>query len=425
MTGVVVDLRSRRHGAAEPAALVRAARGTMSREAFAAALSALLPYRVGRGMVRAWEEGISVPPEVLEACRGAFQTGASLPGAAAPADIGTAAMTVLPWREAAAGDVGEITAWITATNTSNEAIEHIERAAAVLAELHTQVSDRRVLADVMQLHRTAQMLLRGGRQRLRQTRELVRLDGNVLAYASVLLSNLGEDRAAESYGHAALLYLEEAEASQSTAWYALAKIARWQHSYATAADLARQGLEQWPGHTAVTPMSVQLASYEANCAALLGDPARARQALARSASIAERLPPAEAEMSPWSFPPARQAIFTLSVLLRTGDPAGALRTASVAESSWAAGEPRNPWTWAQVRIGAAIAHLAQDSLDGAVDQVAPVLTLAPDMRITTVTGWLADLNRELARPRFAASPAAVDTRRDIREFMANALREAG
>ncbi len=83
-------------------------------------------------------------------------------------------------------------------------------------------------------------LLRGGRQRLRQTRELVSLDGNILAHASVLLSNLGANRAAEDYGQAALVYLQEAEASQATAWYALAKTTRWQHNYAAAADLARQ-----------------------------------------------------------------------------------------------------------------------------------------------------------------------------------------
>jgi tetratricopeptide (TPR) repeat protein len=277
----------------------------------------------------------------------------------------------------------------------------------------------------MQLHRTAQLLLRRGRQRLRQTRELIRLDGNLLAHASVLLSNLGENRAGENYGQAAVLYLEEAEASQATAWYALAKIARWQHSYGAAADLARQGLEQHPGHTPVTPMSVQLASYEANAAALLGDRARARQALAQAGSIAERLPADDGSLSPWSFPAERQSIFRLSVLLHTGDPAGALRAAAAAEDSWAAGDPRNSWTWAQVRIGAAIGHLVQGSLDGAVEQVAPVLQLAPDMRITTVTGWLADLDRELARSRFAASKPTVGLRQEMREFMAGALREAG
>jgi hypothetical protein len=322
-------------------------------------------------------------------------------------------------------DVGSLTAWITATNTTDAAIEHVERVASALTEMHTQVPDRKILTDVVQLHRTVQVFLRGGRQRLRQTRELVRLDGNILAHSSVLLSNLGLNHAAEDYGQAALLYLQEAEADQATAWYALAKNARWQHNYAAAADLARQGLEHGLAQKTVTPMSVQLASYEANSAALLGDRARARQALAEAGSIADRLPADDGELSPWSFPAGRQAIFSLSVLLRTGDPGGALRAAAAAEDNWAAGEPRNTWTWAQVRIGAAIAHLVQGSLDGTVEQVAPVLALAPDMRVTTVTGWLADLDRGLARSEFAASPVSVSLRQQVREFTAGALREAG
>jgi hypothetical protein len=172
-------------------------------------------------------------------------------------------------------------------------------------------------------------------------------------------------------------------------------------------------------------MNVQLASYEANSAALIGDQDRARDALARAESIAERLPPSDGELSPWSFPPARQAIFRLSVLLRTGDPGGALLAAATAEDNWAADDRRNPWTWAQVRIGAAIAHLVQGSLDGAAEQVAPALALAPDMRITTVTGWLADLDRELAQPRFADSQITASLRQQMHDFTAGALREAG
>jgi hypothetical protein len=314
-------------------------------------------------------------------------------------------------------DVASMTAWITATNTSDTAIEHLERAASTLGEVHTQNPAREVLADVLQLHGKAQLLLQGGRQRLRQTRELIRLDGNLLAHASVLLGDVGEDQAAEDYGHAALLCLQEAEASRSTAWYALAKTARWQHHYAAAADFARQGFETGP----VTPMSVQLASYEANAAALLGDRPRARQALSRAESIAGQLPAGDNGLSPWSFPAGRQAIFRLSVLLRTGDPGGALREVAAADERWAAGDPRAPGTWAQVRIGAAIAHLLQDSLDGAVEQVGPMLALAPELRIATVTGWLTDLDRQLSWPRFAASPIAANTRQQIRQFKADAL----
>ena len=314
-------------------------------------------------------------------------------------------------------DVGGLTTWITATNISDAAIEHLEQTMITVAGRHTQAPAREVLADVLRLHGQAQLLLRGGKQRLRQTRELIRLDGSLLAHASVLLGDLGQDQAAENYGHTALLWLQEADASQAAAFYALAKTTRWQHNYAAAADFARRGFEHGP----VTPMSVQLASYEANAAALLGDQARARQALARAEIFAERLTGGDNGTSPWSFPAGRQAIFKLSVLLRTGDPGGALRAAAGADEQWAAGEPRIPGTWAQVRIGAAIAHLLQDSLDGAADQVAPMLALAPQLRIATVTGWLRDLDAQLARRRFASSRIAASLRPQIRDFNAGAL----
>src|SRR6266536_1307717 len=40
-------------------------------------------------------------------------------------------------------DVASLTSWITTTNTSDEAIEHIQRATSALAERHTQVPARR------------------------------------------------------------------------------------------------------------------------------------------------------------------------------------------------------------------------------------------------------------------------------------------
>jgi hypothetical protein len=123
-------------------------------------------------------------------------------------------------------------------------------------------------------------------------------------------------------------------------------------------------------------------------------------------------------------------MFALSVALRTGNADGALRAALAADEGWAAGDPHIPGTWAQVRIGAAIAHLLNDSLDGAVEQVTPMLAMPPEFRIATVTGWLADLDRRLSICRYASSPAASCLRQQIRGFTACVLpphdtREAG
>jgi hypothetical protein len=323
-------------------------------------------------------------------------------------------------------DVASMTAWITSSNTSDQAIEHIEQATIVLADLHAQLTARRVLADVLQLHYKTQALLLSGKQRLRQTRELIRIDSDLLAHASVLLGDLGQDQAARNYGKAALIGMHEAEASQAKACYALAKTARWQHNYAEAADLALRGFDHGP----VTPMSVQLAYYEANAAALAGDTSRAKTALARAEMFADARTGTDTGTSPWSFSPERQAIFALSVALHTGDADSALRAAVAADQGWAAGDPHIPGTWAQIRIGAAIAHLLKDSLDGAIEQVTPMLAMPPEFRIATVTGWLADLDRYLFGRRYGSSPAASCLRQQIRDFTANALpphaaREAG
>jgi hypothetical protein len=69
-------------------------------------------------------------------------------------------------------DATSLAEWVTATNTSDAAVARIEQAAAALGEKHTQAPAREVLAEVQQLQGTAQSLLRGGRQRLQQTREL-------------------------------------------------------------------------------------------------------------------------------------------------------------------------------------------------------------------------------------------------------------
>jgi hypothetical protein len=46
-----------------------------------------------------------------------------------------------------------------------------------------------------------------------------------------------------------------------------------------------------------------------------------------------------------------------------------------------------------------------------------MLDLPPAMRISTVTGWLADLDRHLADARYAHAPVATELRQEIREFM--------
>lgn len=316
---------------------------------------------------------------------------------------------------ASAAEALDVMTWVTATNVSDDEIEELARNAVYLAEAHARLPPARVLREVLGVHQAVQALLRGGRQRLAQTRDLLSTDSALLAHACLLLGDLGKHEAARVHGSAALLCAQEAGADEGFAWTALAKTARWQDRFAEAAGLAARGFQV----SEKPPVRVELAYREANAVALFGDAPRAREALGRAARASDGLD--DDGVSAWSFSRGRQAIFALSVCVHTGDPEGALRAAREADSYWDAGGGKVTATWAQVRAGAAIAHLLKDSLDGAAGQIAQVLELPPEQRIRTVTGYLDEVSGMLRARRFAGSPLAALLGEQIREFNATGV----
>jgi hypothetical protein len=309
----------------------------------------------------------------------------------------------------------DIMTWVTGTNASDDAIAELASTTAYLAEAHSRMPAARILPEVLGVHQAVRGLLRGGRQRLAQTRELLRIDSALLAHACLLLGDLGDYEAARVYGSAALLCAQEAGADEGLAWTAMAKTARWQDRFTEAAGLARRGFES-SGEAAVR---AELAYREANAIALFGDAPRARDALGKAGRAADGLD--GDGTSAWSFSRGRQAIFALSVCIHTGDPDGALRAARDADGYWSAGGGKVTATWAQVRAGAAIAHLLKGSLDGAAGQLAPVLELPPQQRIRTVTGYMDEIAGMLRAPRFSGSPLAAELSEQVMEFSADGV----
>ena len=114
------------------------------------------------------------------------------------------------WPAAGAGSVAEtqvaagLTEWLTATTVSDEAISTLDGAVVALAEGHARRAPAQLLADAGNLQASIQRLLRGGRLRHRQERELLRVNGDVLAHISLLMSDLGINGPAREYGNAAL-----------------------------------------------------------------------------------------------------------------------------------------------------------------------------------------------------------------------------
>ena len=194
-------------------------------------------------------------------------------------------------------EVRRISAWLSYTNVSDDAVNALAQAGTSLAHAHIQAPPKNVLPEVLQLHQQAQSFLQGGKQKLRQTRELMRINSDLLAHACVLLGDLGQNRIAAEYGGAALLFAREAGADEAIAWSAKAKTARWQGRYVEAADMAKRGF----GVSCLTPTRIELAYREALSAALLGDTDRSREALERAQRTAGTLPANENGVSVWSF----------------------------------------------------------------------------------------------------------------------------
>ncbi len=323
-------------------------------------------------------------------------------------------------------DAASLTAWIAASNTSDEAIGHLDEARAALAESHTRLPPGPVLADVSRVHRQVQALLHGGRQRSRQTRELFRIDADLLAHASLLLDDIRNDASARAHGSAAALCAEEAGCSPALAFSAQAKTARWEgvrlgkregaRHFRRSADLARRGFEC----SSRSAVSVLLANQEASAAALLGDVDRARRALRDAEEAASGLPTMDSGLSAWSCPRPRQALYALSVAIRLRDPDAALRAAEMADAGWASGDPWLYGVWSLIRIGAGTAHVMKGDLDAAAGQLGAITTLDPPFRIATITGYLADMDSLLVQRRFAGDRKAGELREQIRVFTAAA-----
>jgi hypothetical protein len=321
-----------------------------------------------------------------------------------------------------AADADGLRTWITGSNTTDEAIERLGQITVDLAAVHARQPPRRVLEDVMQAHGQVQALLQGGRQRLRQTRDLLRTDADLLAHASVLLDDIHRSSSAEGHGRTALLFAAEAGASRALAFSAQAKTARWQgmrcsgqasqRYFSMSASLARAGFDSTrPAH----PVRVLLANQEASTAALLGDAALARQALRRAEQAADTTP-ADVGATAWSCPRPRMALYALSVALRLCDPDAALRSAAVADELWQEGEPRPFGVWSLIQAGAGIAHVMKGDLTAASERLALVTQLPPDLRISTITGYLQDMDALLRACRFTGVQQAAGMRDQIAAF---------
>jgi len=322
--------------------------------------------------------------------------------------------------DASEADARSVLAWLESTNTSDDVINYFARTVAGAAEDHASTPPTALLSRVHQLHSMIRALLQNGRQRQRQTADLLRLDADLLAHLCQLLGDVHRDRAAAAYAKASIALAYEAGSESAAAFSAQAQIARWRGHFSEAADLAERGVRSG----APAPLRMLLAYQEASSAAAAGDARRARTVL----DAADAMDNSSLSYAAWSCPPARRALFRMGVAVSLGEPDAALRQAAEAEPIWVHERARAFGTWAHFRITAATAHIMLASPEGAIQEVEPVLELPHEYRISTVVEHLAALDKLLLEQPFGRSPEVGSLREEIRQFTSdkavqNALEE--
>lgn len=369
--------------------------------------------------IRGWEKGDHFPDQWTRAYSIAFGISeADLFGVAAPVpesrDAGEIARSFV-------AEATDLAMWVEQTNVGDATIGILADNARRLVNDYSHKPPVPILQETLGLYRRTSDLIRGGRQYLKQTRDLYIVAGQLLAFLSWVSSDLGQPGAADTYASSGWALAEQTDhnALRVMVLIAQSKNAFWENRLHQAAHYARQGLEFAPMTSARVLLACQLGdAYQA-----LGDIERAREAHDLVARARDEINESDEFKGIWACGPARQANYALWAHLGAADPHAALAAAEAAEAAYAAGDDWAYGTWAQIRIGSANAHLMAGQLDGAVDALTPILEMRTEERLATLSARLASFAVALdGSRRYLGSVEARLLHGQIADYCANAIK---
>jgi hypothetical protein len=257
--------------------------------------------------------------------------------------------------------------------------------------------------------------LRTGHQHLDQTRDLYVIAGKLCAILSWISSDLGQLAAADAHVLNGWTLAEQADHNglRAALLSARSKSEFLRRRYGDAAVLARRGYEFKPPGT----IGVLLACQEADALQAVGRIEDAKEALTRSERLQDATSQGDEFGGIFGCGIARQANYSISTYLKAGLVDQALRHVERAELAWRNGEEWAYGTWAQVQIGAAIAHLLNDEIEAAATVMQQVLNQPEEQRLATLASRMRrDVTPLLANPVIGGSKFAILLREGIENY---------
>lgn len=297
---------------------------------------------------------------------------------------------------------------IAKTNVSSAELEGLESTLTQIAGDYVHAPLHRIFTDLVTT-RDRLFALLNGRQPLGQTRELHLLAGTsclLLAHAS---QNLGDEDAAIAQLQTAWTLAEQADHNDLRAWVkgTAALIAEWSTRRQTALEYTRQAAQLALGGET----RIRIAAIEARAAARVGDRSTALAAMEdlQHARDQQAAPDALTRFGGLlSFPEAKQEYYIGGTFALLGEHQLAEQHAYSAIELYESGpdEHRSYGDEALARLDIVTARIAVGEIEGAGEQLQPILELPADRRIRQLGDAMRAVTRLLEEPRFARSSVA-------------------
>jgi transcriptional regulator with XRE-family HTH domain/tetratricopeptide (TPR) repeat protein len=317
--------------------------------------------------------------------------------------------------EVLADQISELVSWAEATNVGDGTLAYLDDATLRLARDCLTVPPFRTRERASVLVSRIFGILKEGRQRIGQTRDLYVTAGKLCAILSWVSSDLGQLAAAEAHARNGWALAEQADHNglRALVLCAQSKNEFWNGRYASAATYARRGYDFKPPGSA----RILLACQEADAFQAMGSLDDARETLGRAVRTQEGIRQSDELGGIFACGTARQANYSIATYLRAGSVDGALQQVERAEAAWRDGEDWAYGTWAQVQIGAAIAYIMKGEIDGASAVLRPVLDQPAESRLATLTTRLShDVAPLLDNPAIGKSKSAIMIREGISDY---------
>ncbi|KPI16938.1 helix-turn-helix domain protein [Actinobacteria bacterium OK006] len=309
---------------------------------------------------------------------------------------------------------------ITKSNVSDVELEELESKIATIATQYVHAPLHPLFNGLLETRDQLFSLL-SGHQQPRQTRELFLLAGTsclLLAHAS---QNLGDQDSAIAQIQTAWALAEQADHNDLRAWVkgTAALIAEWSTHRQTALDYTRQAIRLAPGGET----RIRIAAIEARAAARIGDPDRARAALQELQRAREQRASSDGLArfgGLLTFPAAKQEYYIGGTYALLGEHQRAETHAAAAIELYESGprENRSYGDEALARLDIVTARIAAGEVEGAGEQLQPILNLPADRRIRQLGDAMQGVARLLEHPRFARSRVAHEIADATRGYQA-------